>query len=65
MGISHKTLALIVDTVRKILQDNQIFPECPGSLAPLSVSVPALLNYHEAKFYMIELEFFDSYFDDK
>lgn len=66
--ISRENLALIVNAVRGIFQDNLATPRPPrppGQTGPSGVNSPALFNHHDAKFHAAEVEFFDQYFDDK
>lgn len=68
ISISPKNLALIVDAVRGILQNNLATPGPPGPLGPIrppGVNLPVSFNYHDTKFHAAELGFFDPYFNGK
>ena len=68
IGISRKNLALIVDAVKGIPQDNPATPGPqgpPGPPRPLGINLPAPFNNHDTKFHTAELGFFDLYFDSR
>lgn len=61
-------MALIIDMIKKILQNNLITPRFSKLLRRLrllDINLSTFFNNHNIKFHFIEFGFFDSYFNNK